>query len=71
MPKIYRIFLETEDVDNWNDARKIFDGENSPMTTPYRFEVRIINAWSRNVDANRDWDYIASNIKLKGEEKGI
>ena len=58
MPKIYRILIETEDVDNWMDARKIFDSKDSPMTTPYKYETKIINAWSRNVEANRDWKYI-------------
>ena len=28
------------------------------MTTPYKYETKIINAWSRNVEANRDWNYI-------------
>ena len=62
MAKIYRVFIETEDADNWNELREIIDGPCSPMTTPYRMEIKIINAWSRNVDVNRDWDFIAEQL---------
>ena len=54
MAKIYRIFVETENVEDWVKAREIFDGDNTPMTTPYRYEVKQINAWSREVVVNRE-----------------
>lgn len=54
MAKIYRIFIETENVEDWVKAREIFDGDNTPMTTPHRYEVNQINAWSREVVVNRE-----------------
>ena len=56
MPKIFKILIETENGADWNRARKLFDEayEGMPMTTPYKFEVKISNAWSRTVEANRD-----------------
>ena len=65
MPKIYRIFIETENVEDWAKAREIFDGEKSPMTTPHRYEVKQINAWSRKVVVNRGEEY----IKVQKEAK--
>lgn len=67
MATIYRIFIETENGEDWIEAREIFDGENSPMTTPYRYEVNEINAWSRKVEVNRDENWIENNSTNKEE----
>ena len=58
MPRIFKFRIETDNPDDARRIRKLFDGTDSPMTSPYYFMPGVSNTHTRKVEPNRDWDYI-------------
>ena len=59
---IYKLSLETHSFEDWEKAREFFDNpKTSPMTQPYRFDIKASDAW-RKVKANRDEEYMREQL---------
>ena len=62
---IYKLLIETNCYEDWQRIRDIFDDPTStPMTEPYRFDIKASNAW-REIKLNRDEEYMREQLFRK------
>ena len=67
---IYQIKIETNSQEDWSRLRGIFDNPlTHPMYSPYRYDAKAINAWSRQIKINRDEEFVKEKNKHRLEEK--
>ena len=50
MPRIFKFRIETDNPDDARRIRKLFDGTDSPMTSPYYFMPGVSNTHTRKVE---------------------